>query len=362
MGWAFRVPSFFVLICRVSWRTKTKPCLLPSRNWSKESPKTNSRRSKLNSKFWTTFGTWTSCAWLVLPWNRVSPWWWNSARMAQWWMCSRGRTLRLAGTDSSLCSSTPSMASSACTRTRRNYCTGASDWLTNWEELDWNSFCYGVCFSFRIVLVLIFIFGRLSHLIGIWKRWISWSPRMKSINCKFAWLTSAWHRRTLTRSPVRRWIICLSFSQVSLADVLKEMQGTPFYMPPEMTVGAKYSIYSDVCMFSWMTFVWLWIFVFSSDAYTVDSLAIIIWEMAYRVCCGKYSVPYTDEEFSGPLGAFTLMMRVGQGLRPQLPDTIPVGLVKIIEKAWDADPNGRYVWYALRLRTWLSRLCSVIYS
>lgn len=105
----------------------------------------------------------------------------------------------------------------------------------------------------------------------------------------------------------------------SKSDVLKEMQGTPFYMPPEMTVGAKYSIYSDVY-----------------------SLAIIIWEMAYRVCCGKYSVPYTDEEFSGPLGAFTLMMRVGQGLRPQLPDTIPVGLVKIIEKAWDADPNGRY--------------------
>jgi hypothetical protein len=75
----------------------------------------------------------------------------------------------------------------------------------------------------------------------------------------------------------------------------------------------------------------------------LDSLAIIIWEMAYRVCCGKYSVPYVDEEFCGQMGAFTLMMRVGQGLRPILPDTIPPGLMKIIEKAWDADPNGRYV-------------------
>lgn len=107
----------------------------------------------------------------------------------------------------------------------------------------------------------------------------------------------------------------------SKSDALKEMQGTPFYMPPEMTTGSKYSNYSDIY-----------------------SLAIIIWEMSYRVINGQYSVPYAEfEEFSGSVGAFTLMLRVSSGnLRPTIPDKMPIELMKIIEKAWDSDPTARY--------------------
>lgn len=69
-----------------------------------------------------------------------------------------------------------------------------------------------------------------------------------------------------------------------------------------------------------------------------------MWEMAFRVINGKYMVPYGEyEEFSGPLGAFTLMMRVAQNLRPTIPEKMPSELLKIIEKAWDPEPTNRYV-------------------
>jgi len=50
------------------------------------------------------------------------------------------------------------------------------------------------------------------------------------------------------------------------------------------------------------------------------------------------------KNFSGPLGAFTCMMRVAapNNLRPTLPPNIPLELVKIIQLAWDPEPESRY--------------------
>jgi len=105
----------------------------------------------------------------------------------------------------------------------------------------------------------------------------------------------------------------------SKSDILREMQGTPFYMAPEMTLGTKYTVYSDIY-----------------------SLGIIIWEMVHRVLNGTYLVPYGDyDEFSGNHGAFTLMMRVSTGLRPTMPKTCPNELKKVIEKTWEAEPEHR---------------------
>lgn len=73
------------------------------------------------------------------------------------------------------------------------------------------------------------------------------------------------------------------------SDALKQIQGTIAYMAPELVEGTKYTTKSDVCTYH------------PADGQNLSvlvSIAIIFWEMIYKLINGTHIQPYSDKEES----------------------------------------------------------------
>jgi len=99
------------------------------------------------------------------------------------------------------------------------------------------------------------------------------------------------------------------------SNALRGVQGTAPYLAPELVEGDKYTSKSDIY-----------------------SLAIILWEMIYRVVEGSGTRPYAEyKDLTSPL----IIIQVASGLRPTMPEFTPLPLSTLVVSCWNGDYNVR---------------------
>jgi ankyrin repeat protein len=97
---------------------------------------------------------------------------------------------------------------------------------------------------------------------------------------------------------------------------LQKCRGTLAYTAPEMMDAVQFQP--------------------SADVY---ALGMVFWEMAVRLAKGVYERPY--EEFPNLTLDFQILMRASQGVRPTLPEALPVPVRALIQRMWSADATVR---------------------
>lgn len=100
-------------------------------------------------------------------------------------------------------------------------------------------------------------------------------------------------------------------------ETMKQMRGTFAYLCPEVYLGEKFTVKSDIY-----------------------AVGVILWELAVRCVTRKYQQPYS--EFKNIQFDFQIIIQAAkEGKRPTIPETIPKAWTKAIKTCWDADPNVR---------------------
>eukprot|EP00005_Dracoamoeba_jomungandri_P001685 CAMPEP_0174252068 /NCGR_PEP_ID=MMETSP0439-20130205/1699_1 /TAXON_ID=0 /ORGANISM="Stereomyxa ramosa, Strain Chinc5" /LENGTH=173 /DNA_ID=CAMNT_0015332553 /DNA_START=281 /DNA_END=802 /DNA_ORIENTATION=- len=101
------------------------------------------------------------------------------------------------------------------------------------------------------------------------------------------------------------------------ASTLNKLRGTYAYTAPEVYFGEKYTEKADIF-----------------------SIAVIIWEIVYRVLEGTYSPPYS--EYKHLVFDFQILIQTAKkDLRPSLPDNLPLEIADIITMCWNCNAGVR---------------------
>jgi len=106
------------------------------------------------------------------------------------------------------------------------------------------------------------------------------------------------------------------FNTVSNHSSLGRICGTMAYCAPEVYIGERFSIKSDVF-----------------------SLGIILWELVTRKISKTYKAPYSEYTFIS--FDFQIIIQTSQGLRPSIPQACPPALAALIQGCWQASPQQR---------------------
>jgi len=77
-----------------------------------------------------------------------------------------------------------------------------------------------------------------------------------------------------------------------------------------------------------------------TDKCDIYSLGMVIWEMIYRVCNGKYLHPFGEfQDVSIDLHIISKVL--DDDKRPTIPVDCPAAWAEILRNCWDRDPNKR---------------------
>ena len=102
---------------------------------------------------------------------------------------------------------------------------------------------------------------------------------------------------------------------VESTDTLKAFCGSYLYCCPELFAGARYTDRSDVY-----------------------SLAVVIWEIAARTLCGRYTPPYENLGLDPP----QIYQKVcKENVRPVIPQGCPEYVVSLLTACWSRSPEKR---------------------